>query len=166
MLAATPELAKKLGRRRAPDPILVIVQAQAATRRGLSFTGYGEGLYLAPALSRDLLQLPPPPQAPDKPKTEKPRPQAPTPGSFALELPGMAPPAPKPWQSKGKKDEPAWKSGTRALRKQRGKGGKGKGEKARGSKRHTRFPSSRLGNPLRAGFYFAGLLYLGNPTLF
>ena len=128
VLAATPELAKKLGRRRAPDPILVIVQAQAATRRGVSFTGYGEGLYLAPALPRDLLQLPPPPQAPEKPKPEKPRPQAPTPGSFALDLPGMAPPVAKP-RSKGKKTEPAWKAGTRALRKQRGKGEKGKGGK-------------------------------------
>jgi putative RNA 2'-phosphotransferase len=128
VLAATPELAKKLGRRRAPDPILVIVQAQAAARRGVGFTGYGEGLYLAPALPRDLLQLPPPPQAPEKPKAEKPRPQAPTPGSFTLDLPGMAPPAPRP-RAKGKKAEPAWKAGTRALRKQRGKGEEGKGGK-------------------------------------
>jgi len=107
---------------------MVIVQAQAAVRRGLSFTGYGEGLYLAPALPRDVLQLPPPPQAVDKPKAEKPRPAAPTPGSFALDLPGMLPPAAKP-RSKGKKDEPDWKAGTRALRKQRGKGEKGKGRK-------------------------------------
>jgi putative RNA 2'-phosphotransferase len=128
VLAATPEVARKLGRRRAQDPILVIVQAQTAARRGLSFTGYGEGLYLAPPLPRDLLQLPPPPQAPEKPKAEKPRPQAPTPGTFALDLPGMAPPPAKPW-SKGKKDEPAWKAGTRALRKQREKGEKGKGRK-------------------------------------
>ncbi len=126
VLAASPEVAKKLGRRRAPDPILVIVQAQVATRRGLSFTGYGEGLFLAPALPRDLLQLPPPPQAPEKPKAEKPRPTAPTPGSFALDLPGMLPPAPKP-RSKGRKNEPAWKAGTRALRKQREKGEKGQG---------------------------------------
>ena len=126
VLAATPELAKKLGRRRAPDPILVTVQAQAATRRGLSFTGYGEGLYLAPALPRDFLQLPPPPQSVEKPKPEKPRPQAPTPGSFTLDLGGMPQPGTKPW-SKGKKDEPAWKAGTRALRKQREKGEKGKG---------------------------------------
>ena len=126
VLAATPELAKKLGRRRAPDPIMVTIQAQAAARHGLSFTGYGEGLYLAPALPRDVLQLPPPPQAPDKPKVEKPRPTAPTPGSFMLDLPGMLPPSAKPW-SKGKKDEPDWKAGTRALRKQRGKGDKGKG---------------------------------------
>ena len=121
VLAATPELAKKLGRRRAPDPILVTVQAQAAARRGISFTGYGEGLYLAPALPRDVLQLPPPPQAPEKPKPSIPRPPAPTPGSFLLDLPGMfqAPPKPK---GKGKKDEPDWKAGTRALRKQREKG--------------------------------------------
>jgi putative RNA 2'-phosphotransferase len=126
VLAATQELAKKLGRRRAPAPILVIVQAQAAARRGISFTGYGEGLYLAPSLPRDFLQLPPPPQAPEKPKPSTPRPQAPTPGSFTLDLPGMQQPAAKP-RSKGKKDEPDWKAGTRALRKQREKGGKGKG---------------------------------------
>jgi putative RNA 2'-phosphotransferase len=118
VLAASPELAIKLGRRRAPDPILVIVQAQGAVRRGLSFTGYGEGLYLAPALPRDLLQLPPPPQASEKPKTEKPRPQAPTPGSFSLDLPGMIPPAPRP-RPKGKKDEPAWKAGMRGSNRRR-----------------------------------------------
>ena len=128
VLAATPELAKKLGRRRAPDPVMVTVQAQAAARRGISFTGYGEGLYLAPVLPRDLLQLPPPPQAPEKPKAEKPRPTSPTPGTFTLDLPWMLPPASKP-RSKGKKNEPDWKAGTRALRKQRGKGEKGKGGK-------------------------------------
>jgi len=128
VLASTPELAKKLGRRRAPDPILIIVQAQAATRRGLSFTGYGEGLYLAPALPRDFLQLPPPPQSMEKPKPSIPRPQAPTPGSFTLDLAGVVQPGTKP-RSKGKKDEPAWKAGTRALRKQREKGEKGKGRK-------------------------------------
>lgn len=128
ILAATPELAKKLGRRRTPDPVMVIVQAQAATRRGISFTGYGEGWYLAPALPRDFLQLPPPPQTTEKPKLEKPRPTVPTPGSFTLDLAGMPPPAPKP-RSKGKKDEPDWKAGTRALRKQRKKGEKAKGRK-------------------------------------
>jgi putative RNA 2'-phosphotransferase len=128
VLAATPELAIKLGRRRTPDPILVTVQAQAAARRGLSFTGYGEGLYLAPALPRDFLQLRPPPQAPEKPKPEKPRPTAPTPGSFTLDLPGMLQPAAKP-RAKSKKSEPDWKAGTRALRKQREKGEKGKGRK-------------------------------------
>jgi len=134
VLAATPELALKLGRRRAPSPILVTVQAQAAARRGVSFTGYGEGLYLAPALARDLLQLPPPPPAPEKPKVEKPRPAAPTPGSFFPDLPGMFQPAPQD-RRRGKKDEPAWKAGTRALRKQRAKGEKTGGEKGEKGKR-------------------------------
>lgn len=124
VLAGSPELARKLGRRRAPDPIMVIVQAQAAARRGIRFTGYGEGLFLAPALDRDFLRLPPPPQLPEKPKPSIPRP--PTPGTFTLDLPGMMQPGTRA-RPKGKKDEPAWKAGTRAWRKQKEKGEKGKG---------------------------------------
>ncbi len=119
VLATTKDAAVKLGRRRAPHPILVTVQAQAADRRGIRFTGYGEGLYLAPALPRDLLQLSSPPQVPEKPKPETPRP--PTPGTFFLDLPGTLPPASKP-KRRGKKEEPAWKAGTRALRKKRRRG--------------------------------------------
>lgn len=126
ILSTTKDTAVKLGRRRAPHPIVVTVQAQIAASRGISLTGYGEGLYLAPALPRDLLQLPTPPQVPDKPKPEKPRP--PTPGTFFLDLPGTLPPALKP-KGKGKKAEPIWKAGTRALRKERAKGEKGKGRK-------------------------------------
>ena len=102
VLATTPELAKKLGRRRSPDPIMVIVQAQAAARRGLSFTGYGEGLYLAPALPRDLLQLPPPPQAPEKPKAGK----TPTHGPHPRQLrPGPARDAAGPGQTPAQRQE-------------------------------------------------------------
>jgi putative RNA 2'-phosphotransferase len=128
VLAATPELALKLGRRRAPEPIMVTVQAQAAARRGISLTGYGEGLYLAPALPRDLLQLPPPSQLPDRPKPEKPRAPAPTPGTFTLDLPGMFMPGPKS-RRQGKTGEPPWKAGARELRKSRGKGEKAKRRK-------------------------------------
>jgi putative RNA 2'-phosphotransferase len=123
VLATTKDLALKLGRHRAPQLILVIVQAQAAARRGISLTGYGEGLYLAPALPRDLLQLPPPPQTAEKPKPEKPRP--PTPGSFIPDLPGMFQPSVK-HQGKTKKGERAWKAGTK---KERRKGEKEKWHK-------------------------------------
>ena len=128
VLATTAALALKLGRRRAPDPIIVTVQAQAAARRGIRFAGYGEGLFLAqaPTLPREVLQLPPPPQTHEKPKPSIPRPQAPTPGSFSLDLPGMLPPATKP-RGRGKKDQPVWKAETRAWRKKGGKGGKGEG---------------------------------------
>ena len=51
-MAASAELALKLGQRRSPEPVLVTVRAQAAAKSGLTFTGYGEDLYLAPALSR------------------------------------------------------------------------------------------------------------------
>jgi putative RNA 2'-phosphotransferase len=132
VLAATKDAALKLGRRRAPHPILVIVQAQTADRRGLKFTGYGAGLYLAPALPRDLLQLPPPPPAPEKPKPETPRP--PTPGTFFPDLAGMFYPPPKP-HGKTKRDEPAWKAGTRALRKERAKGRTDLGAKGEKGKR-------------------------------
>jgi putative RNA 2'-phosphotransferase len=133
VLAASPELALKLGRRRAPDPILITIQAQAASRRRISFTGYGEDLYLAPALPRDLLQLPPPPQTPEKPQPEKPRPPAPTPGTFFPDLAGMFQPSEK-YHGKTKKDEPAWKAGARALRRERQRGEKdlgGKGQKGK-----------------------------------
>ena len=119
LLATTKDAAVKLGRRRAPHPIVVIVQAQAASRRGIDLTGYGEGLYLAPALPRDLLQLSPPPQVPERPKPETVRP---TPGTFVPDLTKMYQP-PQKLHGKTKKDEPAWKSGAR---KERRKGKKGR----------------------------------------
>lgn len=117
ILAATPETALKLGRRRAPEPVLITIQAQAAAKRGIKFQGYGEGLFLAPALPRDFLQMRPPPQAPEKPKAEKAPAPLPTPGGFTLELSHLLQKAGN--KAKGKKPEPAWKSGARALRKKR-----------------------------------------------
>lgn len=125
VLARSREMALKLGKRRAPAPILITIQAQAAAKSGLSFSGYGEELFLAPALPREFLTMPAPPPPEEKPKPAKPI-EPPTPGTFLVEFPQAAP---KPQQRRGKKEEPAWKAGARALRKQREKGGKGKGEK-------------------------------------
>jgi putative RNA 2'-phosphotransferase len=118
VLAATPETALKLGRRRAPQPLLVTVQAQAAARSGITFQGYGEELYLAPALPREFIQLPPPPQQKDRAKPEKPPRPLPSPGTVVLDLAQILQPTPK-LRGKGKKGEPAWKSGARDLRKKR-----------------------------------------------
>ncbi|MEJ2673117.1 MAG: hypothetical protein P8168_13150 [Deltaproteobacteria bacterium] len=123
VLATTKDAAFKLGRRRAPHPVMVIVQTQAAARRGINLTGYGEGLYLAPALPRDLLQLPPPPVVPERPKPEPARP--PTPGTFAPDLAGMLQP-PQKLHGKTKKDEPAWKAGARQERRKGKKGKRGR----------------------------------------
>jgi putative RNA 2'-phosphotransferase len=125
VLARTKETALKLGKRRAPAPILVTIQAQAAAKSGIGFTGYGDELFLAPSLPRNFLTMPAPPPPEEKPLPAKPA-APPTPGTFQVEFP---PPAPKPQRGRGKKAEPAWKSGARALRKQRAKGEKGKGEK-------------------------------------
>lgn len=114
VLARTKETALKLGRRRAPVPILITIQAQAAAKSGLAFTGYGEELFLTPALSRQFLQMPAPPPPSVQPKPAQAAAAPPTPGTFIV---NFAEPAPKPQQRRGKKQEPAWKAATRALRK-------------------------------------------------
>jgi putative RNA 2'-phosphotransferase len=119
VLAATRETAMKLGRRRAPEPVIVTVQAQAAVRAGIPFQGYGDELFLAPALPREFLQLPPPPQKDQARPAQPPRP-LPAPGSVLLDLPHLLQPAPK-IRGKGKKGETAWKAGARQLRKKREK---------------------------------------------
>ena len=116
VLAATRETAMKLGRRRAPEPVIVTVQAQAAARAGIAFQGYGDELFLAPALPREFLQLPPP-QREEKTGPPPKLPAEPTPGSFIMK---MSMPALKAAKSKGKKKEPAWKATRRAVRKGKG----------------------------------------------
>jgi len=118
LLARRKDTAVKLGRRRAPAPVLVTIQAQAAAKAGATFTGYGEEFFLALSIPRPFLQLPAPPEPAEKPKTAKPLPPPPTPGTFRLELPT---PGAKPPPRRGKKAEPPWKAGARALRKKRGR---------------------------------------------
>jgi putative RNA 2'-phosphotransferase len=120
LLADTPELALKLGRRRSPDPVLVTVQAQAAARTGITWQRYGEHLYLALEIPRKFLQLAPPPPKPEKPKPEKAEPSRPLPGTVLLDLPEFLEKPPR-GKAKGKKGEPTWKSGARALRRERRK---------------------------------------------
>jgi putative RNA 2'-phosphotransferase len=125
LLAKHKEMALKLGRRRSPDPILVTVQAQAAARSGVVFVAYGEDLFLAQETPRPFLQLAPPPvKQPEKPKPEKAPPPRPLPGTVVLDLPEFLGKPARP-RSKDKKGEPAWKFGTRALRRERRKPGKG-----------------------------------------
>jgi putative RNA 2'-phosphotransferase len=122
VLARRPEMALRLGRRRANDPILVTIQATAAARAGISFQAYGEELLLAAgAIPREFLTMPgvpkeaPPPKAAAKPKA------SPTPGALIMDLPQML--SGKPEKGK-RRDEAAWKKGARDLRKKQGKKGK------------------------------------------
>ncbi len=119
LLARTPAAALKLGKRRAPAPVLVTIQAQAAAQAGQTFSGYGEELFLVPGLPREFLQLPPPPAPEKKPPLPQAAPPPPTPGTFRFGLPpAPGEPARRP-DRKGKKGEPTWKAGARALRKNR-----------------------------------------------
>jgi len=120
LLSPTPDRALKLGRRKSPDPILVTVQAEKAARAGVAFQGYGEGHFLAGNIPREFLQLAPPPQKREKPRPEKPAPPRPLPGTVVLDLPQFLEKAAGA-RAKGKKGEPAWKAGTRALRRDRRK---------------------------------------------
>ncbi|MGQ9689218.1 MAG: RNA 2'-phosphotransferase [Desulfobaccales bacterium] len=120
LLTDTPEAALKLGRRRSPEPVLVTIQARAATDEGITFHRYGESLFLAQEIPRKFLHLAPPPQKPEKAKTEKIQPPPPLPGTVGLDLPAFLEKPPQA-RGKGKKGEPAWKSGARALRRERRK---------------------------------------------
>jgi len=112
LLAATPELAQRLGKRRGAV-ILVTVQARAAAREGVVFQGYGESLFLAAAVPRESLQLAAPevsePAKPAKPKS--------LPGTVVMDLPQFFREAAR---VKGKfKGDAAWKTGARAARKKK-----------------------------------------------
>lgn len=85
ILADSPELALRWGRRLAPKPVLVTVRVQAALDQAVRIERLGTMLYLADTLPPTCLSLPPlpaqpPPEAPSAPKA-LPRPE---PGSFVV----------------------------------------------------------------------------------
>jgi putative RNA 2'-phosphotransferase len=118
VLASNPEMAKKLGRRRDPEAVLVTVQAQNAAKRGVEFFAYGEGLFLSRDIGLEYLQVPPVPKKPEaKPAAaEKPASAPPTPGSVWLDIQGQPT---KPWKEKGHKKGPAWKEGAKEQRRRK-----------------------------------------------
>ena len=63
ILARRPEMALRLGKRRANHPVPVTVQTQPAIRKGIVFQAYGEELFLASAaIPREFLTLSAPTQ--------------------------------------------------------------------------------------------------------
>ncbi|MDI6853672.1 MAG: RNA 2'-phosphotransferase [Deltaproteobacteria bacterium] len=121
VLAVTPEIALKLGKRRSPEPVLITVQARAAARAGVAFQPYGENLFLSSsAVPQEFVQAPPLPKVPEKPKP-KPKPAKedfplPPAGALAVDFAEMMKKAGKAGR---KKDEPAWKAATRKERRKR-----------------------------------------------
>ncbi len=114
-LARNPELARKMGLRRTPHPVPVKIQAQAAARKGVVLTAYGEELFLAAAVPRAFLELIAPPPAKEKPKPDKPA-APPLPGEIRLDPRALVREGSRP---QGRRDEPAWKAATRKERRRR-----------------------------------------------
>ncbi|MFP3867231.1 MAG: RNA 2'-phosphotransferase [Desulfobacteraceae bacterium] len=122
VLARTPEMAQRIGRRRDPQAVLVTVQAQAAAGAGGIFYPYGEALFLTDAILPHFLQLPPcPKEGPKKPApmpaaAEEAGPEPMIPGAVLLDIQG------KPvnrGQDRRRKRGPEWKEQVRLERRQR-----------------------------------------------
>jgi hypothetical protein len=79
-------MAKRLGRRIDPDPLLLIVNVQQAVAQGVLWMRSGETLYLSRFIPPDCFTAPPLPEKPEpKPKKKEPAEQKPRdqyPGSF------------------------------------------------------------------------------------
>jgi putative RNA 2'-phosphotransferase len=122
ILAASPEMALRLGHRRDPKALVVTIQAQAAAKKKVVFYRYGEELFLTNAIPVEFLQMPslpreliPRPRAkPASPDQVTPLPQLP--GSVLLDILGEPI---KPWKEKGKKQGPTWKEEVRHQRRKR-----------------------------------------------
>jgi putative RNA 2'-phosphotransferase len=116
-LWADKDLAQKIGRRLASEPVLVTVQAAAARKAGAAFTPYSELLWLTAEVPVRFLSGPPVPPKEEEPPSRKAKEKAPElPGSFHVE----APAAPQIHQGKKKGkhgDAPDWKNQTRRDRR-------------------------------------------------
>lgn len=86
ILSDDPNMAKRLGRRIDPDPLLLIVNVQQAVAQGVLWMRSGETLYLSRFIPPDCFTAPPLPEKPEpKPKKKEPAEQKPRdqyPGSF------------------------------------------------------------------------------------
>lgn len=83
VLCRDEEMARRLGRRIDPNPIIVTVEAARAADQGVPMFRLGEALFLADPLGPHLLHLPPPPKdkdVEDKKAAKQSRPRSVPPG--------------------------------------------------------------------------------------
>ncbi len=87
VLSASPEMAKRIGRRSDPKPVLITVQVQKAQANGIVFYQAGNELYLSDAILPDCISAPPLPKPKEESKKKEPsdKPKIPAnAGSFIL----------------------------------------------------------------------------------
>jgi putative RNA 2'-phosphotransferase len=114
VLSSDEAMARRLGQRRDPHPVMLTVQVAQSMKKGTQFKQYGEHLFLADALYPDTFSGPPlPKEKPGRIQTKTPaeptRPK--TPGSY---YPDISPPK-EPKRQRRK--EVQWKKDRRNARK-------------------------------------------------
>lgn len=117
------ELARRVGRRRDNDPVVVTVQTTVALRLGIQFQRFGETLYLVPRIPAEGCRLPAVPKAMQTAKTPRDAmPDDPPPaGSFILDWKSLTPSTPPPKRS-GRKSKPLRRERQRLRRMKRSPG--------------------------------------------
>jgi putative RNA 2'-phosphotransferase len=119
VMSADTEMALRIGRRRDPEPVLLIVQPRSLAKAGVSIERYGQHLFLARLLPPGTFTAPPPQK--EKPQASKAPPAVPEtephPGSFYMKL---EPDPTKPRRPRrGKNEDPEWKRARREKRRPR-----------------------------------------------
>ncbi|MBW1989769.1 MAG: RNA 2'-phosphotransferase [Deltaproteobacteria bacterium] len=120
VLAVTPEMALRMGKRRDPDPVLLTVNTAQAGDHGVVFTPRGELLFTADSLPPGTFSGPAPPKAPEpskkKPEKKPSRPEKREWGSVFPDASALY--GPDPMEKKGRKKK-SWKEQTRRDRRRR-----------------------------------------------
>ena len=123
VLAAAPDLALRIGRRRDPDPVLLTVNVEQALTHGIALHRFGELLYLADAIPSGCFTGPPLPKekpAAAKPPVEPERASRHEAGTFVLD-PSRFDPDSRKKDPARKHREQDWKKERRQQRKQKDK---------------------------------------------
>jgi len=116
ILSSNIDLAKRMGKRKDAEAVLLTIQSEKSLEYGVTFSKFGDEIYLAEYIPTDCFTDPPLPKLkpePVKPKSEEKKEPNVMPGSFLLNLP------------QGKKNkrqkESSWKQNKKRLRKQKEK---------------------------------------------
>jgi putative RNA 2'-phosphotransferase len=121
LLATTEQLAKRMGKRRDPAPVLLTVQAQRAIKAGVRFCKQGEFIYITDHVPVGYFTGPPLPKEKRKEALESKQEPVATaedqPGSFRFDVERSRALQQQRLKQKGLKKEIAWKNNVRRSRR-------------------------------------------------
>jgi putative RNA 2'-phosphotransferase len=119
VLYATRELARRVGRRKDAEPVIVTVAVKQSQGMGKTFQQFGENIFLTDALPPECCQLPRPPQilkrqAKEPPVAPKPTPK--TPGSYIVDMEPLGESQARGTPGDHRRKTKAWKKDRRRAR--------------------------------------------------